>query len=421
MDFNEEILPSNGSGMPPVYEPPEKNGFGKGVLTGALAAVLIMTIAAFCIIRFVFGGSGDLLDGTARAKLGYIRSLIDSSFYEDVDEEDLKEGLYKGLVSGTDDPYSEYYTAKEYDDFKINTSGNYAGLGAQLSQDKDTMVVTISRVYDDSPAANAGLKAGDVIISADGFMATDEALDDFVQRIRGQEGTSFELVYSRDGNEETVTITRASITIPSVSYRMLKDGIGMIQIDEFASNTREEFDEALSALEAEGLKGIVFDLRTNPGGMVNSVTDILDEILPKGTTVYMVDKKGEKTTYTSDEEHKLDYPMTVLISENTASAAEIFAGAIRDYDYGTLIGKKSYGKGVVQMTYPMPDGSAVKLTIASYYTPSGESIHKKGIEPDIELDYKYSGDLDAQEYDYLADNQIKRSIKILEKEINSEK
>ncbi|MBR1634847.1 MAG: S41 family peptidase [Lachnospiraceae bacterium] len=419
MDTNEEILPSGGGVTPPVYEAPKKSGFGKGVFTGVLATLIIGgLVLSVGIALFAHMMGGGILDAGTKTKLAYLTTLIRSNFYENVDDEELQEGLYKGLIEGVDDPYSEYYTKKEYEDFQISTTGNYAGIGAQLSQDKDTMQVTISKIYDDSPAQNAGLRAGDEIISVDGNLAVEENLDAFVQRIRGEAGTTLELTYSRDGSEDTVTVTRDSITIPSVSHKMLDNGIGLIEISEFASNTQEEFDEALADLEKDGLKAIIFDLRANPGGMVNSVTDILDEILPEGTTVYMVDKKGEKTTYTSDEEHQIDYPMAVLTSANTASSAEIFAGAIRDFDYGTLIGEKTYGKGVVQSTFPMPDGSAVKLTIAGYYTPSGESIHKKGIKPDIELKYKYTGDTDAKEYDYSKDNQVKRAEKVLEKEMD---
>ncbi len=416
MDFNnEEIIPSTGNGMPPVYEPePKKGGFGKGLVAGIVGTLAVFAVLCALGLSFVKGFLGnDVVDATARAKLSYLSQIIHDNYYKEVNDDDLTEGLYKGIVEGLDDPYSEYYTAKEYEDFQINTTGNYAGLGAQLSQDKDTMIVTITRVYEGSPAEEAGLRADDIIVSVDGIQAVDEKLDDFVQRIRGEEGTSFELVYSRDGEEKTINVTRAEVTIPSVSWRMLDDNIGLIEIYEFSSNTAEEYNKAMDELAAGGMKAVIFDLRTNPGGMVSSVTEILDSILPEGITVYMVDNKGEKTTYTSDEENKIDYPMAVLISGNTASSAEIFAGAIRDYNYGVLIGEKTYGKGVVQMTYPLPDGSAVKLTMASYYTPKGESIHEKGIKPDIKLKYKYTGDKDAKEYDYNADNQIRRAMKIL--------
>ena len=461
MDRNEEILPAGGGGAPGMRQAPQgmgtpgtgqapqgmgmpgmgqapygtgepgtgsapqgnivpppgnRHSFGKGFLVGMLITALVCVAVGSVAISAVYSLAGsDVVDSSTRTKLSFLSGLIHQNFYKDVEDKDLEEGLYHGLVEGLKDPYSEYYSKKEYEDFQITTTGSYAGIGAQLSQDKDTMVVTITKVYPDSPAEKAGLRAQDVIISVDGFDATREKLEDFVQRIRGEEGTSIEMVYSRKDKQKTVSIERANVIIPSVSYKMLDDGIGLIEISEFAANTQEEFDEAIADLEEQGLKSIIFDLRTNPGGMVLSVTDILDEILPEGTTVYMVDKKGEKTTYTSDEEHKMDYPMVVLTSENTASAAEIFAGAIRDYDYGKIIGKKTYGKGVVQSTFPLADGSAVKLTIASYYTPSGKSIHEKGIKPDIDLDYEYTGDVEAKEYDYSKDNQVQRAIQELQK------
>ncbi|MBR1628193.1 MAG: S41 family peptidase [Lachnospiraceae bacterium] len=422
MDYNEEILPAQNApvGEVPSFEkPPKKGGFLKGLLVGILCSACIFALIGGVLAQTALQLAGnDVVDGTTRAKLSYLSQLIHQNFYQDVDNEALEEGLYHGLVEGLDDPYSEYYSEREYEDFQINTTGSYAGIGAQLSQDKETMVVTITKVYPDSPAEKAGLRAQDRIISVDDHKATEEKLEDFVQRIRGEEGTSMNMVYMRKDEEKTAEITRANVIIPSVSYKMLEDGIGLIEISEFASNTREEFDEAVAALEEQGLKAIIYDLRANPGGMVLSVTDILDEILPEGTTVYMVDKQGEKTTYSSDEEHKMDYPIVVLTSENSASAAEIFAGAIRDYKYGILIGKKTYGKGVVQSTFPLSDGSAVKMTIASYYTPSGKSIHEKGIKPDIDLDYKYTGDVESTEYDYSKDNQVRRAIKELKKELD---
>ena len=211
-------------------------------------------------------------------------------------------------------------------------------------------------------------------------------------------------------------ITRAEVKVPSVEHEMLPGNIGYIAIADFSSNTKEQYDEAMKDLQAQGMKAVVFDLRYNGGGLVDSVVEILDEILPEGTTVYMEDKNGKRTDYTSDGEHYLDMPIAVLTSKNTASAAEIFAGAIRDYEYGTLIGTKTYGKGIVQTTVPLSDGSAIKITIASYFTPSGECIHKKGIKPDVELEYEFMGG-DDEEYSTSLDNQIQKACEILREEM----
>ena len=399
-----------------------KGSFAKGVLVGTVATLLIMAVLVTTVgavyLRFGKSTAEGGQEPSAKSisddtKLEVITQMISEFFYDDVDPKALSEGVYKGVVGGLDDPYSEYYTAKEYADFEIATTGNYAGIGAQLSQDKDTMVVNVVKVYDGSPAQQAGLRANDIIVEVDGTTATSMALDQFVQIIRGEAGTSLEMTYTRGGKENTITITRANITVPSVEYRMLEGNIGYIEMSEFSGGTYDEFMKAIADLESQGMQAIIYDMRANGGGLVDSVTAILDEILPQGTTVYMLDKQGEKTTYTSDSEHQMDYPIVVLTSGNTASAAEIFSGAIRDYDRGTLIGTKTYGKGVVQSTFPLTDGSAVKLTIATYYTPNGDCIHGTGITPDIELEYEYSGDEEAEEYDYYADNQILKAIEVL--------
>lgn len=418
-------------GHPGDGQPPEKGGFAKGVLVGSIATLLVVALLVTTVgamyLRFGRSKPVDISSSSSSsssplealqdsAKLDVILSMINEYFYDDVDEKALSEGVYKGVLGGLDDPYSEYYTAKEYADFEIATTGNYAGIGAQLSQDKDTMAVTVVKVYDGSPAQEAGLRANDIIVEVDGVQATSMSLDQFVQIIRGEAGTSLEMTYSRNGKEKTVTITRAKITVPSVEYAMLEGNIGYIELSEFSSGTYTEFMAAIEDLESKGMEAVIYDLRTNGGGLVDSVTAILDEILPEGTTVYMLDKAGEKTTFTSDNAHQMDYPVAVLTSGNTASAAEIFSGAIRDFDWGTLIGTKTYGKGVVQSTFPLTDGSAVKLTIATYYTPSGDCIHGTGIEPDIELEYEYGGDEEAEEYDYYADNQILKAIEVLKGE-----
>lgn len=200
-------------------------------------------------------------------------------------------------------------------------------------------------------------------------------------------------------------------------------GIGYIEINEFNSMTTDEFEKTLASLKKQGMKAVIYDLRTNPGGLVDSVTKILDDILPKGTTVYMMDKYGKKTTYSSDDKKQEKFPTVVLISGDTASAAEIFSGAVRDFKYGTLIGTKTFGKGIVQQEFTLGDGSALKMTVETYYTPSGECIHKKGIEPDIKLKYKYTGDTSKvsgmDSYDFSKDNQVQRGITVLKGKLDN--
>lgn len=393
-------------------EKKKKHHFRNGFLLGFGSATAVILIAAIVFTTVTHTGPNGLLSSKVEKKLSMLSNVIDSYYYKDVSDDTKATGLYKGLLSSMGDEYTEYYTAAEYKDLMVSLSGDYAGIGAVLSQNKDTMQITVNTVYSGSPAEKAGLKKGDIIISVDGNQAVDESLNDFVQRIRGEKGTSMTLVYERDGERKTVSISRDEVIVPSVSYKMLSNQIGYIQITQFSSGTQKEFEAALADLKEQGMKGIVFDLRDNPGGMVDSVVAILDDILPKGTVVYMKDKNGKRTDYTSDDEKQLDLPMTVLVNENSASAAEIFTGAVMDFQKGTVIGTKTFGKGIVQTTLPFSDGSAVKITTASYYTPNGTSIQGKGIQPNVQLEYQFLGSSD-QEYDWTLDNQIQKAIEVL--------
>ena len=277
------------------------------------------------------------------------------------------------------------------------------------------MPVKISAVEEHSYAEKAGILAGDLIVQAEDVMATSMELSEFATHIRGDEGTTVHLKLYRYGKGYLeLDVERAIIDVPTLKGEMLDDGIGYIRIAEFGEKTAEEFADAVSELEAQGMTAMIVDLRNNPGGMVDSVTKLLDQILPEGVVVWTEDKNGNKKEYTSDAAC-LDYPMAVLINENSASSSEIFAGAIRDYDYGTLIGTKTFGKGIVQSIRRLADGSAIKLTTSRYFTPNGQNIHGEGIEPDIELEYEYF-DQDATEYDMMDDNQILKAIEVLKKE-----
>jgi carboxyl-terminal processing protease len=282
-----------------------------------------------------------------------------------------------------------------------------------LQQDPDTMQVTINHVYEGSPAESAGIKDGDMIIQVDDITATSMELSELVTHIRGDKGTQVHLKIYREGESDYLEfdVTRDVVDVPTVSGQMLDDGIGYIAIAEFGDKTATEFSEQVKELEQEGMTSMIVDLRDNPGGMVDSVTEILDQILPEGVTVWTEDKQGRKKEYTSDADC-MDYPMAVLINGNSASSSEIFAGAIRDYEYGTLIGTKTFGKGIVQSIRKLSDGSAIKLTTAKYFTPSGENIHGEGIAPDIELEYEYL-DPDATEYNIMDDNQVRKAIEVL--------
>lgn len=410
--------------------PEEKTRFRKGVLIGVLVTAVVFVAGIFIVMSVVkskyavalinkqAADAQDVLDADSEKKIKELLGQIELYYYEDIDTEKLTAGLYKGLFEGLGDPYSVYYTKEEYESMMASTSGTYYGIGAVLSQDVKTMQVTVLHVYKDSPAANAGLKDGDIIMQVGDIEATSMELTELVTHIRGDKGTTVHMEIYREGKEDTLEfdIERNKVEVPTVEYEMLEDSVGYIQITEFSEPTEEQFMTAVNALQEQGMKSMIVDLRDNPGGYLSAVTDILDDILPKGITVYTEDKYGQRQTYTSDGEHKMDIPMAVLINGNSASASEIFAGAIKDYEYGTLIGTKSFGKGIVQTVKQLNDGSAIKLTTAKYYTPKGNYIHKKGIEPDVELEYEYSGDKDA-DYDKSKDNQIQKALEILKSDM----
>lgn len=411
----------------------KRTGFGSGMFVGFLLGVLLLgigvTVGAHVYTSstnqyLIISPSGikqtaksNILTNKTVKKIDELMSYIDLYYNDDYDEGDIRNAIYAGTLEGLGDPYSVYYTADEYKDMQINTSGNYYGIGAALSQDAKTKEVTISKVYEGTPAEEAGLKDGDQIIKVNDTESTSKELSALVQEIRGEEGTTVHLQVYRASNNKTfeIDVERKNVELPSITSKMLDGGIGYIQISEFQSKTDEQFKSALADLKKQGMKSLIVDVRSNPGGLINAASNILDQILPEGTVVYTEDKYGKREDYTSDS-NCLDCPIAVLVNENSASASEIFAGAIKDYNYGTLIGTKTFGKGIVQTVFPLEDGDAVKITTAKYYTPKGNYIHGVGIEPDIELTYKYSGPED-EAYDMKYDNQVQKAIEVLNGEM----
>lgn len=398
--------------------------FRKGVLTGVIAVLIVIAVLLFGFWLFIGRNiDTDFLNIKSIAKVKTISGLIDKYYYKDISDSKKETGVYRGLMEAMDDPYTEYMTPAEYKEQQQETSGEYVGIGISVSKDASSNEVKVIKVFPDSPAEDAGIANGDIIIAADGYTASDLSLSDFTKRIKGKKGSSVTIVYSHNGEKHTVKVRRDSVTSPSVWGTMLdkEDGIGYINIAEFNGTTTEEFEKELKTQKKQGMKAVIYDLRTNPGGLVDSVTKILDDILPKGTTVYMMDKYGKKTTYTSDDKKQEKLPTVVLVSGDTASAAEIFSGAVRDFKYGTLIGTKTFGKGIVQQEFTLGDGSALKMTVERYFTPDGECIHKKGIKPDIVLKYKYDGDAskvtDMSDYDFSKDNQVQKGISVLKEKL----
>lgn len=390
-----------------------KKGFLQGALCGALTMLLVAGLVS-CGLKMKDSGSGkDAVDGSTQKKVSELKELIDQNYMGDVDEKQLEEGIYKGFISGLDDPYSVYYDEEETKSLYETTEGEYQGIGAVLSQNMNTGIITLVQIYDDSPAMKAGLKDNDILYKVNGKEVTGVELTEVVSHIKGEKGTTVEMTVLRgaDNEEVTVTATRDTVEAQTVKYRMMDGQIGYVSVSEFDSVTYDQYQKALKDLEGQGMKGLVVDLRNNPGGNLNTVCDMLDLMLPKGLIVYTEDKDGNRQEASSDDENQFTLPLAVLVNGNSASASEIYAGAIQDYGIGDIVGTQTYGKGVVQQIFDLKDDTCVKLTIAKYFTPKGRSINGKGITPDVEVEYE------ADENNPEADNQLDKAVETIKNKL----
>lgn len=354
--------------------------------------------------------TGEAVNEDTVAKMKVIENVIDTYFYkEDVDKDAMVDGIYKGMVESLGDPYSEYYSKEELESLYQDSFGVYYGVGAYVSLDTTTGLAKVSGIIADSPAEEADLRAEDIIYKVDDVDVTGMTLQETVSLIKGDENTTVKLTLIRDGKEIEKEVTRRKVESPTVNFKMLDDGMAYIQITEFDTVTVDQFTEAMAMARGNDMKGLILDLRSNPGGNLSSVVSIAKQMLPKGLIVYTEDRDGNREEYSCDGSKELDVPMVVLVNGNSASASEILAGAIKDYGIGTLVGTTTFGKGIVQRPIELSDGSAVKLTISSYYTPNGINIHGIGIEPDVECEF------DSERYysDEAYDNQLEKAKEVL--------
>lgn len=358
-----------------------------GIIVTALASS-VLTIAGLC---FAFGIHAGEVEDIVRF-LG-VKRFIEARYVTDVDETKLMDGAISGMVQSLGDPHSIYMNADTFEQLKEHTEGEFGGIGVTMGF-KDNKVTIIS-VLDDTPGQKVGLQAGDEITAVDGTPVTEMQPEEVAMHIRGEVGTEVTLSISRDGQTQDYKITRATIKLDTAKGVMLGDGMGYIRIASFSENTGKEFKAAYESLEQQGMKGLIIDLRENPGGLVTSCVDIANMVVPKGPIVSVVERDGSKEVHESNlEESK--YPIVVLIDGNSASASEILAGALQDTDAATLVGTKSYGKGSVQVVVPMLHNDGLKLTIAKYYTPNGRCIDGTGIEPDVEVEMPENATTDVQ-------------------------
>lgn len=408
-----------------------RKNFITGLLTGICSALLIFALICTVPVILYMNSRAEVKEDNSPEtteeidvskeeiaydmvirKLMSLEKLVDDYYLNDIDDISFTDGIYKGFISSLGDPYSTYYTADEYKALLESSSGVYCGIGAHVNQDVKTGIITIVKPFKDGPAYKAGLLPGDIIAKVDDEEVTGLDLTEVVSRIKGVEGSSVKLTVIRDGETLDFKIIRGRVENPTVEYQMLEDKIGYIIISEFDDVTVGQFKKAVDDLEAQGMKSLIVDVRNNPGGRLDSVVNVLDRLLPPGLVVYTQDKYNKRETEMAKDYKKINVPMAVLINGNSASASEIFAGTLQDYEVATVIGTTSFGKGIVQKVIPLSDGTAVKLTVSKYYTPKGRNIHGTGIKPDIEVE------LDKEMQNQLnvpieKDNQLQEAIKFL--------
>ena len=356
----------------------------------------------------------EIVNDETNRKMKVIEDTIDKYYLEGVDSDKLQDGIYSGMVESLEDPYSTYYSQEDLKQMQMDTEGIYYGIGAYVGIDQNTQMSVISSVIPNTPAEEVGLRAGDIIYKVEDTSTQGMETTEVVKLIKGEEGTTVHLTIVRENESDflEMDVERRKIETPTVNYEMKDNGIAYIQITEFDEVTTDQFSEALAVCKGSDMKGLVLDLRSNPGGSLSVVCDIARKLLPKGLIVYTEDKYVQKEEYSSDGTNQIEVPMVVLVNGYSASASEILAGAIKDYGVGTLMGTTTFGKGIVQRIISLSDGSALKLTVSKYYTPNGQNIHGVGIEPDEVVEF----DSDAYYNDDI-DNQLDAAMEYLKKEI----
>lgn len=375
-------------------------------IIAVLLIAIISSISTLGLIYYALGFNEQGFSNLMRFITAY--RFIETKYVNDTDDVKLIDGAIDGMVKSLNDPHSNYLSPKMYKTLMEQTEGSFAGIGVVMGMDNEQKIHIVG-IMENSPGQKAGLQEGDEILAVDGVPVTQMAFDEVAAHVRGQAGTDVVLTIMRDNTNQDITITRDNIKLKTVGHKMLDNNIGYIQIVSFSEDTTNEFNEAYNDLKNQGMKALVLDLRNNPGGLLTTCVEIAKKLVPKGEIVSIVDKQGNKETYSSSLEAP-EYPLVVLINKNSASASEILSGAIQDTKAGTIIGNTSYGKGSVQTILPMFEDDAVKLTIAKYYTPSGRSIDGTGITPDIEINLDENA---------TSDTQLDKALEILKAQLNN--
>ena len=380
-----------------------------------LVLLLIVAVAGFLVgqVGLLFFGSGSGVNNfRVISKLSMLEAYVDHFFLNETDSDRLEDYIYKGYIAGLDDPYAAYYNAEEYAQLMEEDSGEYRGIGVTVRQDTDTGYVVVEEVNKNGPAYNAGVQVDDIIMQVDGQDTAELGLQETVSAIKKNDEPVV-LTILRDSETMELTVDKSQIVMETVTWEMKENKIGYIAVSQFVENTSEQFNEALTSLSEEGMTGLIIDLRDNGGGLLTSCLDMVSRFVPdEKLIVYTEDKNGNRTEYNSDSVDVLNIPVVLLVNENSASASEIMTGCLKDYGIATVVGETTYGKGIVQNIMPLPDGSAVKMTVSQYYTPNGNDIHEVGIAPDVTVEMSEEEWAAAQD-DVQKDTQLQKALKIL--------
>ena len=385
----------------------KNSSYKKGVLSGILISLIFFLIFNLCTnlyYRFI------KKEMSTNYKISKIIKTIDKNYANEYKPEMLEEGIYSGIVASLNDKYSYYMTEEQFKDFMDSTNGTYVGIGVIIRAVENELRVLY--VFEDCPAQAGGIKAGDFIKAVDSVSVTADNYNEIIKKIKDEKNMHTTItVYRESENKEIeIKIDKNKIDVPTVSHKMLEDNIGYIMISKFEAVTAKQFDNAFNSLTNDGMKALIIDLRDNPGGLLNVVTEITDKLVPKGYITYTEDKNGEKKYLYSDEDC-FSKPLVILVNENSASASEVLSGAVKDMGAGKLVGTKTFGKGVVQTIFKLGDGSGMKLTVAKYYTPSGVCIDGIGIEPDYKVEF--DKDFDFKNLTEENDVQLKKGIEVI--------
>lgn len=390
--------------------------FLTGILSGIALIMVLMVVLLFTgkvdLRIFPMGSNG--LEQEITKKTNIIREYIDRYYLDDIDSKTMADSVYKGIVNGLGDTYAAYYTTDEYKDITEKSSGTYCGIGAYVSTDPDTGNVVVVSPMKGGPAEEAGIKAGDIIYYVNGENVSGQDLTTVLSKVKGEADTKVDLKVWREGEKDylDIQVTRKLIEDDTVSSRMLAENIGYIKVTGFEEVTSKQFESAVDTLEKDGMKALIIDLRNNGGGLLTSTVKMLDRLLPKGLLVYTKNKQGVAEEYYAEDDECIKVPVAILVNEHSASASEVFSGALQDKGVAKLVGTKTFGKGIVQTIFNLEDGTALKMTTSKYYTPEGRNIHKTGLTPDIEVELD-ENTLAKDGEEFAIDNQMQAALDYL--------